>query len=56
MGENAWIQFEFAEPQTIRAVTIASKDVESICRYDGRDRQPGESLEASDDGQTFRKS
>ena len=27
-GESAWIQYEFAQPQTIRAVTIATKDVD----------------------------
>ncbi|HEX4810831.1 MAG TPA: hypothetical protein VH325_17975 [Bryobacteraceae bacterium] len=30
VGESAWIQYEFAEPQTMRSVTIVSKDVDAI--------------------------
>jgi len=52
-GEKAWIQFEYSQPQTIRAITYVV----------GNDNPPrwgevgtgnaGESLEASDDGQNF---
>jgi len=29
-GESAWIQYEFAEPQTIRSLTIVTKDFDEI--------------------------
>jgi hypothetical protein len=38
-GEKAWIQFDFARPQTIRALTVVANS--------------GPSLEASDDGTEF---
>ena len=41
-GESAWIQYEFAEPQTIRAITIVDERRWMDCRDAGRDRQPGE--------------
>ena len=49
-GENAWIQYEFPEPQTIRSVTIAGVDPNGFSGVSGPDR----SLETSDDGQNFR--
>ncbi len=36
-GESAWIQYEFAEPQTIRSVTIATKEPGLYCRDGGRE-------------------
>ena len=30
LGESAWLQYEFAEPQTIRSVTLVTKDVDFI--------------------------
>ena len=53
-GESAWIQYEFAEPQTMRAVTIVTKDVDAIAALLAGIANPEKSLEASDDGQNFR--
>jgi hypothetical protein len=53
-GQSAWIQYEFAEPQTIRSVTIVTKSVRSIAAMLAGIGSPEKSLEASDDGQDFR--
>ena len=53
-NEKAWIQFEFAEPQTIRAITLATGTAAGIFDFmmpGGRVRQE---LESSDDGREFR--
>ncbi len=54
-GQSAWIQYEFAQPQTIRSVTIVTKDVDFITAMITGISNPEKSLEASDDGQTFRQ-
>ena len=55
MGEKAWIQYEFAQPQTIRAFTFVTQEVRTGCVPGRRNRrQPEKRLEASDDGQNFR--
>ena len=54
LGESAWMQFEFAEPQTMRSLTIATKGVDFITAMMAGISNPEKSLEASDDGQTFR--
>jgi hypothetical protein len=53
-GEQAWIQYEFAEPQTIRAITFATKDPDGLLAVFGGVSAPEKTLEASDDGRTFR--
>ena len=53
-GESAWIQYEFAEPQTIRAITIVTKNAGWIAAMLAGIGSPEKSLEASDDGQDFR--
>ena len=53
-GQSAWIQFEFAEPQTIRAVTIVTKSVGSLAATLAGIASPKKTLEASDDGRDFR--
>ena len=53
-GESAWIQYEFAEPQTMRSVTIVMKNVSAIAALLAGISNPEKSLEASDDGQNFR--
>ena len=53
-GESAWIQYEFAEPQTMRSVTIVMKNVDMIAAMLAGISNPEKSLEASDDGQNFR--
>ncbi len=54
-GSDSWIQFEYPTPRTIRAVTYVTKDpnrFEEIIFHTG---VPEKTLEASDDGQNFRK-
>jgi len=55
VGETAWIQYEFATPQTVRSVTIVTKDVDGIMAMITGISNPEKSVEASDDGQTFRQ-
>ena len=54
-GEGAWIQYEFAEPKTIRALTIVTGDVDGLTAMITGIVNPLKSIEASDDGQTFRE-
>ena len=54
-GSESWIQLEYPSPRTIRAVTYVTKDpnrLEEIVSHMG---VPEKTLEASDDGQNFRK-
>ena len=53
-GDSAWIQYEFPEPQTMRAVTLAMKDMDELSALAAGIGRPEKSLEASDDGQAFR--
>ncbi|HEX9199450.1 MAG TPA: glycosyl hydrolase, partial [Acidobacteriaceae bacterium] len=55
-GEKAWIQYEFPQPQMIRAVTIVRRPAGPNDDYFARGGSPdsGESLETSDDGSSFR--
>ncbi len=53
-GESSWIQYEFAQPQTMRSITIATKDVDFITAMVAGVANPEKTLEASDDGQNFR--
>ncbi len=52
-GESAWIQYEFAEPQTLRSVTMATKTMDTIAATLSGIANPEISLEASDDGHDF---
>ena len=54
-GSESWIQFEYQEPHTIRAVTYVMKDPDFIEELVSHMGVPEKTLEASDDGQTFRK-
>ncbi|HXN21916.1 MAG TPA: glycosyl hydrolase [Candidatus Dormibacteraeota bacterium] len=51
VGQEAWIQFEFANPPAIRALTVAL----GPSKGGSRGRPPGPELDASDDGKAFRK-
>ncbi len=53
VGEKAWIQYEFPQPQTIRALTIVlgGKPPSDDDLPPGGDT--GQALEASDDGQSY---
>ncbi len=53
-GDSAWIQYEFPEPQTMRAVTLAMKDMDELSALAAGIGRPEKSLEVSDDGQAFR--
>jgi hypothetical protein len=51
-GEKAWIQYEFPQPQTIRALTIALSGGGFLDFFMGGG-ESARALEASDDGQTY---
>jgi hypothetical protein len=51
VGQKAWIQFDFGKPVTIRSVSLAIAGF----KWPFGPPPPGPDLEASDDGQTFRK-
>jgi hypothetical protein len=51
VGEKAWIQIAFAQPQAIRSVSLALAGFV----FPFGPPPPGPDLEASDDGQSFRK-
>ncbi len=51
-GQSAWIGWEFDAPQTIRAITFATKDPNWIESLMGA-TVPERALESSDDGVTF---
>src|SRR5580658_5192008 len=53
LGESSWIQWAFDRPQTIRAVTFVVKDPDWTAAFTGVGA-PEKTLEASDDGTTFR--
>ncbi len=52
-GQTSWIQYEFAQPQPIRAVTFVTKDPSFIEALVAGTSAPEKTLEASDDGQSF---
>jgi len=55
IGQQAWVQFEFAKPQTIRALTFAlGGPVNPFADVMGG-APPGPDFEASDGGQSFHK-
>ena len=53
-GANAWIQYEFPKPETMRAITIVTQRVGGIAALLSGISNPEQTLQASDDGQTFR--
>ncbi|HZO92063.1 MAG TPA: glycosyl hydrolase [Chthonomonadaceae bacterium] len=54
VGQQAWIQFEFAQPQTIHALTLAVKRSSNPLAQFLSPGESGQELQASDDGQQFR--
>ena len=54
-GQQAWIQYEFASPQTIRAVTLVTNDPAAAAANAFGAAESVAAVETSDDGQTFRK-
>jgi hypothetical protein len=55
LGQQAWIQFEFEKPQAIHAVTLKMGGAKNPFAESMGGAPPGPDLEASDDGQSFRK-
>ncbi|TCK71729.1 glycosyl hydrolase [Acidipila rosea] len=53
-GSDAWIQYQFSTPQTIRAVTVAMKSLDRMTAIVSGIGNPEKTVEASDDGQNFR--
>ncbi len=53
-GEKAWIEYAFAEPVTMRAVSLVTEDPSRIVAMIYGIAAPKKALEASDDGQTWR--
>src|SRR5579885_933631 len=54
VGQEAWIQYEFPKPTTIRSITIVTKNPNRIVVALAGISPPEKALEASDDGQNFR--
>src|SRR5882762_5970486 len=54
-GQQAWIQYEFATPQTMNAVTLVFNDPASAAANMFGAAPSIAAIEASDDGQSFRK-
>jgi hypothetical protein len=55
VGEQSWIQYEFSEPQAIRAITFVTQDPGFIEALVAGVSAPEKNLEASDDGQNWRQ-
>src|SRR6266571_4632428 len=55
VGQQAWVQFDFAKPQTIRALTFALGGPVNPFQGTMGGAAPGPDLEASEDGVSFRK-
>ncbi len=54
-GSMSWIQFEYSSPRTIRSVTYVTKEPGDLLASMTGVGAPEKTLEASDDGQNFRK-
>ncbi len=54
VGASAWIQYDFGQPQSIRAVSLATVEMGIVTSVATGISNPDKFLEASDDGQAFR--
>jgi hypothetical protein len=54
VGENAWVQYDFSRPQSIRAISLATVEMGIVTSVATGVSNPVKFLEASDDGQKFR--
>jgi len=54
-GQTSWIQYEFPQPQAIRAITFVMGRFDDIAAFVAGMGAPDKVLEASDDGQNFRE-
>ncbi len=55
VGQQAWVQYEFSEPQAMRAVTLVLNDPGAAAANMFGAAPSVADVEVSDDGQTFRK-
>ena len=55
LGSESWIQFQYPSAHTVDAVTFVTKDPSFVDELVSGIAAPEKTLEASDDGQTFRK-
>jgi hypothetical protein len=55
VGERAWVQFEFPEPQAIQGVTLVLNDVRNPFAEANDLTSKGPELESSDDGAAFKE-
>ena len=53
-GKDAWIQYEFDQPTTMRAITLVTRDPSLLVSMVYGVSAPEKALEVSDDGQNFR--
>ena len=53
VGEKAWVQYEFDQPQAIRGVTLVCGKKNPFDAFAPPGGESGQALEASDDGQNF---
>lgn len=54
LGQQAWVQFEYSQPQTIHAITIAVNRPYRVNEVWSPVPESGEALQVSDDGTNFR--
>jgi (4-O-methyl)-D-glucuronate---lignin esterase len=54
VGKEAWIQYEYPRPTTLRSITIVTKNPNRFAAALAHISPPEEALEASNDGQHFR--
>jgi hypothetical protein len=54
-SEKSWLRYEFDKPVRIQAITLVMGSSQAAMRICDGDAESGCNLEASDDGQTFRK-
>ncbi len=54
-GKEAWIQYEFDQPQSIRAFTLVMNKINEFAAMFSGVGNPDVALESSDDGQNFHK-
>jgi hypothetical protein len=54
IGAKAWVQWEFPEPETIRALTIVAGQKSPFDAFQPPGGDSGKALEASDDGVNYR--
>jgi hypothetical protein len=54
LGKSSWVQYEFDSPQTMRSITVVIHPLDWLAAIKADIGTPEKTLEASDDGKTFR--